>query len=35
MAEDLAPLWTSEELADRRTSFVQHPAMTADLLDAM
>jgi hypothetical protein len=35
MAEDHAPLWTSEELTDRRTSFAQHPATTADLLDAM
>ena len=30
-----APLWTSEELTDRCTSFAQHPATTADLLDAM
>ena len=35
MAEDHAPLWTSEELADQRTSFAQNPAMSADLLDAM
>jgi hypothetical protein len=35
MAEDPAPLWTSEELTDRRTSFAQRPAMTTDLLDAM
>lgn len=35
MAEDHAPLWAGEELTDRRTSFAQHPAMTADILDAM
>ena len=35
MAEVPAPLWTSEELTDRRTSFAQHPATTADLLNAM
>ena len=35
MAEDPAPLWTSEELSDRRMFFAQHPATTADLLDAM
>ena len=33
--EGHAPLWTSEELTDRRTSFAQHPATTADLLDAI
>jgi hypothetical protein len=33
-AED-APLWTGEELIDRRTSFAQHLASTADLADAM
>ena len=27
--------WTSEELTDQRTSFAQHPATTADILDAM
>jgi hypothetical protein len=35
MTEDPAPFWTGKELTDRRTSFAQHPAMTADLLDAM
>jgi hypothetical protein len=34
-ADDHAPLRASEELADRRTSFAQHPVTTADLLDAM
>src|ERR1700679_595454 len=32
--EDHAPL-CGEELTERRTSFAQHPATTADLLDAM
>ena len=35
MTEGHAPLRTNEELAGQRTSFVQHPATTADLLDAM
>jgi hypothetical protein len=35
MTEDPAPFWTGKELTDRRTSFVQRPATTADLLDAM
>ena len=35
MAEDPAPLWTSEELSGRRMFFAQHPATTADLLDVM
>ena len=35
VAEDPAPLWTGEKLTERRTSFAQHPATTADLLDAM
>ena len=35
MAEDRAPLWTSEDLSDRRMSFAQHLPTTADLLDAM
>jgi hypothetical protein len=34
-AEYRAALWTSEELTDRRTSFAQRLAATADLLDAM
>jgi hypothetical protein len=34
MAENLAALWTGEELTNRRTSFAQHPATTADGLDA-
>ena len=33
--ENQAPLWADEELADRRTSFAQDPATTADRLDAM
>jgi hypothetical protein len=35
MEEDYAPSCTGEELIERRTSFAQHPATTADLLDAM
>ena len=35
MAEGSAPLWTSEELSDRRMFFAQHPTTTADLIDAM
>ena len=35
MAENDAPLWTGEELTNRRTSFGQHLATTADCLDAM
>ena len=35
IAEDHTPFWTSEELIDRRTSFAQHLATTADLIDAM
>jgi hypothetical protein len=30
-AEDHAPLWTSEELTDRRTSFARYLSTTADL----
>ena len=29
MAEGHTPLWTNEELTDRRTSFAQHSATTA------
>ena len=35
MEENQVPLWSDEELADRRTFFAQDPATAADRLDAM
>ena len=35
VAEDYTPLLTSEVFTDRRASFAQHLATTADLIDAM